>query len=103
MLKRYAASVSLLRSVVDIIIITAVWIVVYYVRFYLQIFSSPKGIPDLSKHLGLALPIVCICYFGCVWSGLYGPKRVQSMFRQFRIFINLKGLCKLIDSVACGI
>lgn len=96
MLKRYAASVSLLRSVVDIIIITAVWIVVYYVRFYLQIFSSPKGVPDLSKHLGLALPIVCICYFGCVWSGLYGPKRVQSMFRQFSNLLKASFLSGLL-------
>jgi exopolysaccharide biosynthesis polyprenyl glycosylphosphotransferase len=82
MLRRYAASFSLLRSIIDIIIITAVWVAVYYVRFYLEIFSAPKGIPDFREHLSLGLPIICICYLGCLWSGLYKSKRVQSMFKQ---------------------
>jgi len=83
MLKRYAAFFSLLRSIIDIIIIAVIWVAVYFVRFYVGIFSSPKGIPDFRKHLSLGLPIVCICYLGCLWSGLYKSKRVQAMFRQF--------------------
>ena len=82
MLKRYAAFFSLLRSIIDIIIITVTWIAVYFVRFYLGIFTTTKGIPSFRRHLSLAVPIVCICYSGCLWSGLYKSKRVQGMFKQ---------------------
>jgi len=82
MLKRYAAFFSLLRSIIDIIIIAVVWIAVYFVRFYLGIFATTKGIPSLRGHLTLAVPVVCICYAGCLWSGFYKSKRVQGMLRQ---------------------
>jgi len=82
MLKRYAAFFYLLRSIIDIIIIAVVWIAVYFVRFYLGIFTTTKGIPGLRWHLSLAVPVVCICYLGCLWSGLYKSKRVQVIFKQ---------------------
>ena len=82
MLKRYAAFFSLLRSIIDVIIIAVMWIAVYFVRFYLGIFTTTKGVPSLRRHLSLALPVVCICYLGCLWSGLYKSKRVQVMFKQ---------------------
>lgn len=82
MLKRYAAFFSLLRSIIDITIIAIAWIAVYYVRFYSGIFETTKGIPSFRGHISLALPIVCICYAGCLWSGLYKSKRVQGLFRQ---------------------
>ena len=83
MLRTYTAFLSLLQAVVDIVIISSCWAVVYFVRFYGEIFSTTKGIPDFKKHLILTLPIVCICYLGCLWSGLYKPKRIHSMFKQF--------------------
>ena len=81
MLKRYASFFSLLRSVIDIIVISSSWIVVYFVRFNLGIFSFPKGIPDFKRHLILALPIVSICYLICWWTGLYKSKRIQGIFK----------------------
>lgn len=83
MLKRYAAFFSLLRSIIDIIIIAVIWVAVYFVRFYLGIFTTTKGIPSFRTHLSLAVPIICICYLGCLWSGLYKSKRVRGMFKQF--------------------
>jgi len=83
MLKKYAAWLLLLRSITDIVIIFVIWIAVYYIRFYLHIFSAPKGIPAFDRHLRLAIPVTCICYLGCLWSGLYKSKRVQNLFRQF--------------------
>ncbi len=83
MLKRYAAFFSLLRSIIDIIIIVVIWVAVYFVRFYLGIFTTTKGIPSFRAHLSLAVPIICICYLGCLWSGLYKSKRVRGMFKQF--------------------
>ncbi len=81
MLKRYAAFFSLLRSIIDVIIIAVVWIAVYFVRFNLGIFATTKGIPSFQRHLSLGLPVVCICYIGCLWSGLYKSKRVQDLLR----------------------
>ncbi|MCX5634708.1 MAG: undecaprenyl-phosphate glucose phosphotransferase [Planctomycetota bacterium] len=80
MLKRHAAFFSLLHSIADIVIIAVAWLGVYYVRFYLGFFSSPKGMPGFENHLLLTIPVVCICYLGCLWTGLYKPKRVQTMF-----------------------
>jgi len=82
MLKRYSAFFSLLRSVIDIIIIAAVWIGVYYVRFHLGVFATTKGIPSFQKHISLAVPVIFICYLGCAWSGLYRSKRIHGGLRQ---------------------
>ena len=83
MLRRYAAFFSLLRSIIDVVIIGCVWIAVYYLRFYSGIFSTTKGIPDFKQHLILGLPIICICYLAGLWTGFYKPKRVQNGFKQF--------------------
>ncbi|MFC1781564.1 undecaprenyl-phosphate glucose phosphotransferase [Planctomycetota bacterium] len=82
MLRTYAAFFSLLRSVVDIVLISICWIAVYFLRFHTGIFSVEKGIPDFNAHLVLTLPIVSICYLGCLWSGIYKTKRIQNMFQQ---------------------
>ncbi|MFA5239545.1 MAG: undecaprenyl-phosphate glucose phosphotransferase [Phycisphaerae bacterium] len=82
MLKRYAAFFSLLRSIIDIVIIAIVWIAVYFVRFHSGIFETTKGIPSFRGHLSLSLPVICICYAGCLWSGLYKSKRIYGMLRQ---------------------
>lgn len=83
MLRTHAAFFSLLRSVVDIIIISGCWIIVYFLRFHSGIFNVTKGIPSLRTHVILTLPILLICYLGCLWSGIYKPKRIQSIFSQF--------------------
>ncbi|MGB8227081.1 MAG: undecaprenyl-phosphate glucose phosphotransferase [Sedimentisphaerales bacterium] len=82
MLKRYATFVSLFRSVSDVCIISCIWLCVFYVRFYSGAFTTAKGIPDFKKHLVLTLPIILICYLGCLFTGLYKPKRIQNIFVQ---------------------
>lgn len=82
MLKRYATFVSLFRSVSDICIIGCIWLCVFYIRFYLNIFPIDKGVPDFKRHLLLTLPILLICYLGCLLTGLYKPKRVLNIFVQ---------------------
>jgi exopolysaccharide biosynthesis polyprenyl glycosylphosphotransferase len=83
MLRTHAAFISLLRSVVDIFIISNCWVVVYFLRFYSGLFSVAGGIPLFKNHLILTLPITCICFLACLWSGLYKPKRIQNMFQLF--------------------
>ena len=83
MLKRYATYFSLFRSIVDMAVISLTWIAVYCLRFYSGLFSAPKGIPDFNRHLTLTLPVMCVCSLGCLLTGLYKPKRMWSMFKQF--------------------
>jgi exopolysaccharide biosynthesis polyprenyl glycosylphosphotransferase len=83
MLRTHAAFFSLLRSVVDIVIIGICWILVYFIRFYSGLFSVDRGIPGFDKHLVLTVPIIFICYIACLWSGIYKPQRVQHMFQLF--------------------
>jgi Undecaprenyl-phosphate glucose phosphotransferase len=82
MLKRYAAFVSLFRSASDVCITGCVWLCVFCLRFHLGVFTTAKGIPDFKRHLILTLPVVVICYLGCLLIGLYKPKRVQNVFVQ---------------------
>lgn len=82
MLKRYAALFSFLRSIIDILIVCLIWITVYFIRFYSGLFITTKGITPFKYHLALMLPIICICYLACMWSGLYKSKRTQSIFKQ---------------------
>jgi exopolysaccharide biosynthesis polyprenyl glycosylphosphotransferase len=83
MLRRHAAVFSILRSVVDIVIISLCWIAVYFLRFHSGLLSVSKGIPSFKTHLILTVPIIGICLLGCHWAGLYKPKRIQNMFKQF--------------------
>ena len=83
MLKRYAVFFSLFRSIIDVLMFGCAWIAVYYVRFHSGVFGTEKGIPDFTEHLLLTLPIIGICYAGCLWAGFYKPKRIESGFRLF--------------------
>ena len=83
MLKRHATFFSTLRSITDIIVISSTWVAVYFVRFNMGIFASPKGVPDFTRHLILMLPILSICYLSCWWTGLYKPKRIHGIFKLF--------------------
>jgi len=96
MLKRFAAFFSLLRSIADIAMIGIIWLAVYYIRFSVGIFAAPKGVPDFGGHLKLMLPVIFICYAGCLWSGLYKSKRTQSMFRLLSDLIKASFLSGLL-------
>jgi len=87
---------SLLRSVVDVVIISGCWVAVYFVRFTLGIFSATKGTPGIKSHLALMIPVLCICYIGCLGSGLYRSKRVQSLFKQFSDLVKASLLSGLL-------
>ena len=39
--------------------------------------------PEFKRHLILTLPVILICYLGCLLTGLYKPKRVRNIFVQF--------------------
>jgi exopolysaccharide biosynthesis polyprenyl glycosylphosphotransferase len=96
MLKRYAAFFSLLRSIIDIVIIGGVWIAVYFVRFYLGIFTTTKGIPSFWGHLRLGIAVVCICYAGCLWSGLYKSRRIKGLLKQLTDILKASVLSGLL-------
>jgi len=82
MLKKYATFFAFLRSIIDLLIVAWIWIAVYYIRFHSGLFITAKGIPPFKYHLMLMLPVVGLCYLACLWSGLYKPKRIKSIFKQ---------------------
>lgn len=82
MLRTYSAFFSLLRFIIDIMVTASIWVAVYYIRFYSPLFHTPKSISPIKKHLQLMLPVVCICFLAFLWSGLYKPKRIKSIFEQ---------------------
>ena len=96
MLRTHSAFFSLFRSIVDIAIVGSCWCVVYFLRFNLGIFSSPKGTPSVKNHLILMFPVICICYIGCLWAGLYKSKRIQNLFEQFSDIIKAGVLSGLL-------
>jgi Undecaprenyl-phosphate glucose phosphotransferase len=98
MLKRYATFVSLFRSAGDMCMVGCIWLGVFYIRFYSGAFVTAKGIPDFKRHLALTLPVILICYLGCLLAGLYRPKRIQNVFVQLTDIFKaslFSGLCIL--------
>ena len=96
MLRTHSAFFSLLRSMIDVTIISSCWVAVYFVRFKLGIFSAAKGTPDIKHHLVLMPPVICICYIGCLWAGLYKSKRIRNLFEQFSDIIKASVLSGLL-------
>ena len=96
MLRRYAAFFSLFRSVIDIAIIGSTWTAVYYLRFYSHLFLTTNWVSSIEDHLLLMMPVVCICYLACLWSGLYKSKRIQNLFEQFSDIIKASVLSGLL-------
>jgi exopolysaccharide biosynthesis polyprenyl glycosylphosphotransferase len=68
---------------VDVFMVAAIWILVYYIRFRSGFFSTSKGIPLLGYHLTLVLPMVGLCMSVFLWMGLYKPKRIESLLKLF--------------------
>jgi FlaA1/EpsC-like NDP-sugar epimerase len=83
MLKRHASIFIFLQSVFDVIVVGALWIGVYFLRFKSGLFETGKGLPEFSRHMLLTIPICMAVFLSCLWSGMYAPKRLQSLFAQF--------------------
>jgi len=81
-LRTYSAFFSLLRAIIDMVVAASIWVAVYYIRFYSPLFHTPKSISPIRNHLQLIFPVVCICLLAFLWSGLYRPKRIKSIFEQ---------------------
>jgi len=83
MLRRHAAFVMFARAVADVCMIACIWVAVYYLRFRTGWVDTSKGVPELSHHLLLMVPVVCICFMGCLYAGLYRPQRARRGWVQF--------------------
>jgi FlaA1/EpsC-like NDP-sugar epimerase len=65
----------------DICMIAAIWILVYFMRFKSGWFSTAKGVSSLDYHISLIFPIIAICMLTFVWMGLYKPHRIESILK----------------------
>jgi FlaA1/EpsC-like NDP-sugar epimerase len=83
MLRRHSAFFLFFRIILDIAITAGIWVLVYFIRFKSGVLDYPKGITPFGYHLKLTIPIVALCCFAFVITGIYKPKRVGNFFKQF--------------------
>jgi len=96
MLKRHSEFFKNLLFLSDIVLISLCWLAAYFIRFSVQIFPVPKGIPPLEPYLWLLIPIVVV--WGICFSSmnLYRPRRMGSHFAEFVDLAKANTLCLLI-------
>ncbi len=76
MLKKHAQIFENILFLTDIFIILSSWVLSYYIRFNLGIFSLEKGVPPFRWYLTMLLPITVICALVFRGFGMYTPKRL---------------------------
>ncbi len=96
MLKTYAAYISIIRSIMDILNFSASWLVVYWLRFYAPFVSSPTSIPKFSNHVKYLIPVVGLCYLAAILAGLYRVRRMVSSGRDLIDIVKASSIATLM-------
>jgi Undecaprenyl-phosphate glucose phosphotransferase len=88
MLKRYHALVGGTFRILDALIIGAIWILSYWLRFYLPVIAVTKGFPSFHTYASLT-PLVMILW-GVIFQvfRVYRPRRI--LRRTDEVFLLLK-------------
>jgi Undecaprenyl-phosphate glucose phosphotransferase len=78
MLKTHSKFFETLVLLLDWITLSCSWVLAYYIRFYIPIIPTHKGIPSFYTYI--ALLIIMIPLWGIVFKamGLYRPRRISS-------------------------
>lgn len=79
MLKRHSKLFKNLLFISDLIVLSGVWIIAYYLRFYSNLIPIPYGdIPHFGQYLLLIIPILII--WGVIFNALnlYRPRRLST-------------------------
>lgn len=100
MLKRYHQFVSAVFAVVDVTITVLCFIIAYYLRFYTNLFEfiqTPVETPE-QNYLTLInfVLIASIWFFVFKFSGLYHPRRGQSLFEEVFAVLNAVTLATFV-------
>src|SRR5581483_5898160 len=82
MLKKYSEFFKSVLFILDLALISGMWLVAYFLRFYTPFIPVSKGVPSFDPYQAL-MPMVLI-----VWGGvfkafnLYRPRRISSHFSE---------------------
>src|SRR5581483_1098306 len=82
MLKKYSEFFKSVLFILDLALISGMWLVAYFLRFYTPLIPVSKGVPSFDPYQAL-MPMVLI-----VWGGvfkafnLYRPRRISSRFSE---------------------
>jgi Undecaprenyl-phosphate glucose phosphotransferase len=83
MLRRYNPVVRAIVFISDVFLLSACWILTYFLRFKSGFFNNQGPVPAFSEHLRYLPHILIICFFVFYRLGLYQPMRVSKINKQF--------------------
>jgi FlaA1/EpsC-like NDP-sugar epimerase len=92
MLKQKRQLFEYLFVVSDLVVVSAAWVVAYWVRFKSGLVAIDKGIPDFYQYLSMLLFIWLIWAFVFRRMGLYKPMRGVRRARELWNLINANAL-----------
>src|SRR5258707_820046 len=82
MLKRHHQIVQGLYLLADMAVVTAAWILAYYLRFEWGPISAPKGVPPMGNYLSMLIFVWITWALALRWSGLYHVTRGSQAIRE---------------------
>lgn len=96
MLKQKRQLFEYLFMVADLAMVSAAWIVAYYLRFMTDLVPADKGIPDFAPYLSMTVFIWLIWAFVFRRMGLYRPMRGVRRGRELWVLINANAFSILL-------
>ena len=87
MLKKHAQLLELLFTASDIIIVSAAWLLSYWLRFYSGLMTVTKGIPPFSDYLKMLFFVALIWAFVFRVFHLYRPMRSEARVNEALVIV----------------
>jgi Undecaprenyl-phosphate glucose phosphotransferase len=96
MLKQKRQLFEYLFVVADLLVVSAAWLISYWVRFQSGWIPIDKGVPELTQYLSMLLFIWLIWAFVFRRMGLYRPMRGVRRTRELWVLVNANALSILL-------
>ena len=96
MLKQKRQLFEYLFMVADLVVVSAAWVVAYWLRFMTGLVPTDKGIPEFAPYLSMLVFIWLIWAFVFRRMGLYRPMRGVRRTRELWVLVNANALSILL-------
>ncbi len=96
MLKKHSKFFETLVLFLDWITLSCSWILAYYVRFYIPIIPTHKGIPSFYTYVTLLIIMIPLWFIVFKALGLYRPRRVSSKVAEIMDIVKATSIATLI-------
>ncbi len=96
MLKKHSKFFETLVLFLDWITLSCSWILAYYVRFYIPIIPTHKGIPSFYTYVTLLIIMIPLWFIVFKSLGLYRPRRVSSKVAEIIDIVKATSIATLI-------